>query len=348
MKKKLSILFHLLLASAMIALVSSITSCGKKKNTDDTTTTLSYSIFFPPTHGQAKAGIAWAKEIEKRTNGRVKINVFPGGTLTKAKEVYDGVVKGISDIGMSCFAYTRGKFPLMEAVDLPLGYKNGQVATYTANEFAKIMNPEELRDVKLLYIHAHGPGLLHSKKPVRQLADFRGMKIRSTGLSSKIVKALGGVPVAMPQPATYEALQKGVVQGTFAPIETLKGWKQGEVIQYTTNSSRIGYTTSMFVVMNKKKFDSLPKDIQQIFEQVSQEYVKVHANTWDKVDEQGRQYTLSLKNKIIELSDQENARWIKAVQPIFAEYKKYAQSKGVDGEKAITLLQKLIQKHSAK
>lgn len=339
MKKSLIILTSLFFAGSLIV------SCGKKK---DTTIKLSYSIFFPPTHGQAKAGMAWAKEIEKRTNGRVKINIFPGGTLTKAKEVYDGVVKGISDIGMSCFAYTRGKFPVMEAVDMPLGYPNGKVATYTANEFAQTMNPDELKDVKLLYIHAHGPGLLHSKKPVRKIEDLKGMKIRSTGLSSKIVNSLGGIPVAMPQPATYEALQKGVVQGTFAPIETLKGWKQGEVIQYTTDSSQIGYTTSMFVVMNKKKFESLPKDIQKIFEQVSQEYIKVHAETWDKVDAEGRKYTLSRKNKIIELSDKEKARWVQAVQPIFTSYKQYAKGKGVDGEKAIALLHKLVKKYSAK
>jgi TRAP-type C4-dicarboxylate transport system substrate-binding protein len=74
-------------------------SCGgaKKKGV----TQLSYSIFFPASHGQCKDGIAWAKEIEKRSNGKIKINVFPGGALTKAKQCYDGVVKGISDIGMS-------------------------------------------------------------------------------------------------------------------------------------------------------------------------------------------------------------------------------------------------------
>ncbi len=105
------------------------------------TVNLNYSIFFPPTHDQCKTGVSWAKEVEKRTNGRVKITVFPGGTLTKANQCYDGVVKGISDIGMSCFAYTRGRFPLMEAVDLPLGYPNGQVATHVATEFYNRMKP---------------------------------------------------------------------------------------------------------------------------------------------------------------------------------------------------------------
>jgi len=275
---------------------------------------LTFSIFFPPTHGQAKAAINFAKEVEKRTNGKVQITAFPGGTLTKAPQCYDGVVKGISDMGNSCFAYTRGRFPVMAAVDLPMGYKNGLQASRVANGFAKAINPKELQDVKLLYVHAHGPGLLHTKRPVRKLEDLRGMKIRATGLSAKVVKALGGVPVAMPQGGTYEALQKGVVEGTFSPIEVLKGWKQGEVIKYTTECFSVGYTTAMFVVMNRNKWNSLPADVKKVFEEVSSEWVDVHGKAWNTTDKAGRDFTLSLGNKIIPLSDAESARWRKAVE----------------------------------
>jgi len=314
-------------------------SCGKS---DKGVVELSYSIFFPPTHAQCKAGMDWAKEIEKRTNGAVKINVFPGGTLTKAPETYDGVVKGISDIGMSCFAYTRGRFPVMEAADLPMGYPSGMVATKTVNEFYKLMKPEELKDVKVLYIHAHGPGLLHTKKPVKTLADIKGLKIRSTGLSAKVVSALKGIPVAMGQGATYEALQKGVVEGTFAPIETLKGWRQAEVVKYSTDCRDIGYTTSMFVVMNKAKWEALPENVKKIFADVSGEWVAVHGNTWDKADVEGKKYTLQLKNQILALSKEESARWVKAVEPVINGYIAEAKKKGIDGKKAIAELKKLI------
>ncbi len=310
------------------------------------TVNLNYSIFFPSAHGQCKAGMSWANEVEKRTDGRVKINVYPGGTLTKANQCYDGVVKGISDIGMSCFAYTRGRFPLMEAVDLPNGYPNGQVATHVATEFYKRMKPEELSDVKVLYIHAHGPGLLHTKKPVRKLEDIKGMKIRSTGLSAKVAKALGGVPVAMPQPATYEALQKGVVEGTFAPIETLKGWKQAEVIKYTTDCTGVGYTTAMFVVMNLNKWNSLPKNIQKIIEEVSKEWVDVHGEVWDKGDAEGHDFTLSLGNEIIPLSEEENSRWVNAVQSIVDDYIKAVGEKNLPGDKAVAEVKKLTAEYS--
>jgi TRAP-type C4-dicarboxylate transport system substrate-binding protein len=340
---KKNILFVTLITIFMAVSLLSVTTT----NVHAKTTQLTYSIFFPPTHGQCKAGISWAREIEKRTNGRVKITVFPGGTLTKANQCYDGVAKGISDIGMSCFAYTRGRFPIMAAIDLPYGYPNGQVATHVATEFYKIMRPKELDAVKVLYIHAHGPGLLHTKKPVRKLEDLKGMKIRSTGLSAKVTNALGGVPVAMPQGATYEALQKGVVEGTLTPIETLKGWKQAEVVKYTTDCSGVGYTTAMFVVMNLKKWNALPKNIQKIFEETSREWVDVHGKIWDEGDAEGRDYALSLGNKIIPLSDNENDRWVKAVEPVIVNYIQATDKKGLPGEKAVAEAKKLIQKYSA-
>jgi TRAP-type C4-dicarboxylate transport system substrate-binding protein len=332
---------------AMLAAVIVMAGCivAGATNAAAAATNLTYSVFFPPTHGQSRAAVAWAEEIEKTTGGRIKINVFSGGTLTQADQTYDGVLKGISDLGMSCFAYTRGRFPVMEVLDLPLGYPNGRTATRVANDFYKKFKPKELDGVKVLYIHAHGPGLLHTIKPVRSLQDLKGMKIRSTGLSAKVVETLGAVPVAMPQGGTYEALQKGVVEGTFGPIEVLKGWKQAEVIKNTTDTSGIGYTTAMFVVMNLKKWNALPKDIQNIFEEVSGRWIDVHGKAWDQVDQEGRQYSLSLGNKIIPLSKDENSRWKKAVSPIISEYAKTANAKGLPGQQAVKEAESLIGKY---
>ncbi len=303
---------------------------------------LSYSVFFPPSHIQCRTAMDWAKEIEKRTDGRVKITVYPGGTLTKAPQCYEGVVNGVSDIGMSCFAYTRGRFPLLEGIDLPLGYPDGLTATRVATAMARKYQPEEIADVHMLYVHAHGPGILASKKPVRSLEDLKGLKVRATGLSSKIVKSLGGTPVAMSQSETYEALQKGVVDATFCPIETLKGWKQAEVIEAVTDTSAIGYTTAMFVAMNRKKWDALPADIQKIFTEVSDEWVDRHGRAWDQADEEGRQYVEELGRPIIALSPDEQARWKAAVQPILDDYKAKTAEQNLPGEEFLSDIQAMI------
>jgi len=335
MIKRISMFFWAVVIGITLTATSAL-SAGAKP------TKLTFSIFFPPTHGQTKAAMDWAKEIEKLTDNKVQITVFPGGTLTKAPQCYDGVVKGISDLGFSLFAYTRGRFPVMAAVDLPMGYPDGKVASRVAQEFAKTFNPKELSDVKVLYLHAHGPGLLHTKKPVKKLEDLKGMKIRATGLSAKIVEALGGVPVAMPQGGTYEALQKGVVEGTFGPMEVLKGWKQAEVIKYTTECYSVGYTTTFFVVMNLDKWNALPDDIKKVFDEVNDKYTDVHGNVWDSSDQEGRKYTQSLGNEIISLSDEESARWRKAVEPVINDY----IANTPDGDKYVEKIRELMKTYS--
>ena len=149
------------------------------------TVELTYSIFFPATHRQCILATEWAKEIEKRTNGAVKINMFPGGTLTPADQCYDGVVKGISDVGMSVVSYVKGRFPLSEVIDLPLGYRSGTQATKLANAYFAKFKPKEFDDVKIMYFHGHGPGIVNTKKPVEKLEDLKGMKLRCTGTSAQ-------------------------------------------------------------------------------------------------------------------------------------------------------------------
>jgi TRAP-type C4-dicarboxylate transport system substrate-binding protein len=246
---------------------------------------------------------------------------------------------------MSYFALSRGRFPQMEALDLPLGYPNGRVATRVANDFYRVMQPKALENVKVLYLHAHGPGLLHTKKPVKTLEDLKGMKIRSTGFSAKIASALGAVPVAMPQGETYEALSKGIVDGTIGPIEVLKGWKQAEVVKSTTDCFDVGYTTAFFVVMNLKKWNALPPDVRKVFDDVSREWIDVHGKAWDEADKEGRAFTLSLGNQIITLPAQESARWKKAVRPTIDEYIKESEQKGVPGRKSVKEAEALITKY---
>ena len=309
--------------------------CLNLTSSEAKTLELNYSIFFPATHGQTLLASEWAKEIEKRTNGSVKINIFPGATLTPPDQTYDGVVKGIADIGMSVLSYTKGRFPLSEVIDLPLGYKNGLQATKMTNAFYNKFRPAELSDTKIMYLHAHGPGIFHTKKPVKTMDELKGMKIRCTGTSVRVVSALGATPVAMPQNESYDALQKGVVDGSVSPIETLKGWKIAEVIKSTTENFGSAYTVGFFVAMNKKKWDSLPKDVQQIIEQVNQEWIEKTGQTWDNLDTQGKEFSLGQGNQVIELTREEDQKWAQAVKPVLNEYVNQMKQKGVPGEDAL-------------
>jgi TRAP-type C4-dicarboxylate transport system substrate-binding protein len=296
---------------------------------------LNYSIFFAESHKNAKLSAEWAKEIEKQTNGRVKITMFYSGTLTPGDKCYDGVEKGISDIGFSVLAYTRGKFPLTEVIDLPIGIKSGLAATKLINEYYNKFKPKEFDGTKVMYLHGHGPGLIHTKKEVNKLEDLKGMKIRCTGMASKIAAALGATPVAMPMGETYDALSRGVVDGSMAPQEALQGWKWGEVVKFTTEDWGASYSSGMFVVMNKDKWNALPPDIQKIIEKINGEWIEKQGKTWDEVEKEGRDHTLKLGNKIISLSKEENEKWAKAVNPLLDEYVNNMKGKGLPGDEVL-------------
>ncbi|MCA1961711.1 MAG: TRAP transporter substrate-binding protein [Desulfomonile sp.] len=306
------------------------------------TVELTYSIFFPATHGHCILATEWAKEIEKRTNGAVKINMFPGGTLTPADQCYDGVVKGISDIGMSVVSYVKGRFPLSEVIDLPLGYRAGNQATKLCNAYFEKFKPKEFDDVKIMYLHGHGPGIVNTKKPVEKLEDLKGMKLRCTGTSSKVASALGATPVAMPQTETYDALQKGVVEGVLSPIEVLKGWKFAEVTNCTTQNFGSSYSLLFFVAMNKKKWNSLPKDVQETIEKINKEWIDKTAKLWVDLDKEGTEFALAKGHKIIQLSKEEDARWAKLMEPILDEYVKSTKAKGLPGDEALKFCQEWL------
>ena len=330
MKLEHSLCLGLLVGAVLAA------GCGKqdkaKAGATQSPVKLTYSVFFPPTHVQAKLATEWAEEIKKRTEGQVLITVFSGGSLTKADQCYQGVVDGVSDIGMSAFAYTRGRFPLLEGLDLPVGYPDGISATRIANALASKFQPAETKDVKMLYVHAHGPGILATKRPVAKLEDMKGLKVRATGFCAKVVESLGGSPVSMPQGETYEALQKGVVDATFCPVETLKGWKQGEVITGVTDSRCIGYTTAFFVAVNKEKWAALPPEVQKTIETVNAEWVVKHGQAWNDADAEGLAFIKELKREVLPLADAEQAVWVEKVAPLLQDFAARATQKGLPGE----------------
>jgi TRAP-type C4-dicarboxylate transport system substrate-binding protein len=136
----------------------------------------------------------------------------------------------------------------------------------------------------------------------------------------------------MSQPETYEALSKGVVDATLCPIETLKGWKQGEAIEYVVDSSAIGYTTAMFVVMNKDKWAKLPADVQKVLTEVSQEWIAKHGEAWDQADQAGRAFVTELKRQFIHLPEAERQQWKAAVKPVLDGFVAGARAKNLAGE----------------
>ena len=324
----------LVLSVVMVGIMFSTVAFGQTK--------LNYSTFFPAPHKNSILADEWGKEIAKRTNGKVQVTMFYGGTLTPADKCYDGVVKGISDIGFSVVSYTLGKFPLCEVLDLPLGSRTAATATKLVNEFYNKFKPKEFDETKVMYLHAHGPGILHTKKPVKTLEDLKGMKIRGTGTTARIMDHLGGTPVGMPMSDAYDAISRGVVEGIVCPMEALQGWKLGEVVKYTTQNYGSAYNMVFFVVMSKNKWNALSPDVQKIIEQINQEWIVKQGQLWDEIDKAGIDFAVKQGDTLIPLSKEEDARWAKVVAPMFKDYVETKKARGLPADEALQFCQERL------
>ena len=285
--------------------------------------------YLPTTHKMSLLTERFCQEIKKRTNGRVEITYYPGGTLLTPVKMYNGVVQGVADIGVSHIAYTRGRFPVTEVFDLPMGFSSGWVATQVSTDFHNKFKPKEWDNTHLLYINASGPIILQTvSKPVKTLEDLKGLKIRATGQMTDIAKALGAVPMPLEMPDVYEALRRHVIDGILVDLSTLKYWRFAELNKYVTASWRLGTGFTFYCVMNKDKWNALPADIKKIFDEVALEAKDWQAALWNEMDIEGRDYFKTMGGQLIPLSDAEANKWIKAVEPVILDYKKSMASKG--------------------
>ncbi len=288
--------------------------------------------YLPVTHPMSHLSGWFCDEVKNRTKGQVEITYHPGGTLLNPVKMYDGVLTGIADMGLSHIQYTRGRFPVMEVFDLPLGFPSGWVDTRVATDFFNKHKPKEWDDVHVLYVSPSGPIILQTiSKPVKTLEDIKGLKIRAVGQMSDIIKALGGVPVPLQMPDVYDALMRAVIEGVTVDLSTLKYWKFAEVTKHVTSDWQIGTAITFYWVINKKKWDALSPGIQKIFTEVASEARDKQAALWDSMDIEGRDLFTSKGGQMIDLSAAEAERWKKAVEPVIASYKKSMEAKGYKG-----------------
>jgi TRAP-type C4-dicarboxylate transport system substrate-binding protein len=339
MKKELFVCWLCLLLGGAIFFVYASPSLGNSIE-------LSFASFSPATSSAGQVSETWLKEIERRTNGRVKFNRYWGGTLLTGKNMYEGVIGGIANVGMNVFGYTPGRFPLWEVMDLPVISPNTVVNNRVQWEAFKKFNPKELEKTKVLALFNCSPCSIWSKVPIRKLEDMKGLEIRATGFTAKMVQALGGTPVGAPQPEVYEMLAKGIIKGTWSSLDVLKGYKQADVTKYVTINGL--YSSSFYLVMNLKTWNSLPGDVQKIINDYAEEFMVTAGKIWEEKHNEGLQYAKDSGLEIITLPADELGRWKKAVYPLLDDYVMRMKSKNLPGQKLLEEVIHLTEKYTSK
>lgn len=279
---------------------------------------LSYAFFAPAQTFPAVQMEHWAKELNERTDGQVNVNTFPGGTLLTAANMFDGVLNGVADIGLSATSYEPGRFPLLNLAGNLTGIEvNSQTASQAVYELIKEFPAETLglEEFKVITAFTSEPGYLHTQEPVTSLEDLEGQEIRVPGDSTAVVQALGGVPVGLSQSETGEALQAGIVSGYVGSRETLMDLQYARNVSYITDYP---LTNVVFVaVMNRQRWDSLPENVQQEIDALGAEMAAFAGEYLDEHIEESLTWATETHGvEQLTLSADEAERWKSLLEPI--------------------------------
>ena len=310
---------------------------------------LSFAMYIPPKSSPYRgAFLPWAKEVEKRTDGRVKITFYMSQTLVKARDSYDAVVNGIADISWASHSLTPGRFPLTSVMELPFMSPNTFVGAHALMDlYAKFPEiQDEHKDVHVLNLWVTLPYELHMVgKSVKNLEDVKGLKLATQPAARAALEGLGAVPVTMGTPKIYQAVEKGVTDGSALAWGAYNTWKLYEVTKYHTNAhlGGVGYWTAM----NKKTWDSLPEDIRKVFTDVSAEMLPDSiCSAVSGEMEKGIERSRKNGDEIVDLSADELARWRATAKPEWDKWVKDMEAKGLPGQAVFDEAVRLVEQYS--
>src|SRR5258705_1193973 len=225
----------------------------------------------PTAWGPSHALQPWVKQVEEATNVRVKIEVYPSQALIKAVDRWKGIRSGIADIGWCVQGYWPEQTPLSDVMSLPFlpisSAEKGSEALWKLYEKFPSLQ-KEFADIQPLVLYTSSPNLLVSKRPVKTLDEFKGLKFRVLGgPPTEMAKSLGAVPTLIPMPDVYQSLDKGVVDAGAAPWEAVQAFRLYEVAKNFTIAPF--YAAYFSICANKQKWQSLPKEVRDAVMSVS-------------------------------------------------------------------------------
>ncbi len=307
----------------------------------------------PKAPAHTKMLTPWAERIEKASDGRIKITIYPSMTLGgKPPQLPRQVRDGIVDMAWIVNAYAAGAFPRTEVFELPGVHQGSSAAVNLAmfEMYEKYLKPD-FKKLKPLFQHVHGGQAMHmADKLVRSPADLQGLKIRTPSRTGAwVIEALGASPVKTSVGEIPVALSKKVVDGALIPFEIIPPLKIQQQTKYQIEGpggKRLG-TTSFQVAINTERWNGLPNDIQKIFlDNSGAAWHEEVGNIWDGAEAGGIAVAVKAGNEHIQLSDAEWSEFEKAVEPVVGRWIKEMNDKGIPGQILYDKARELVVKYS--
>ncbi|MEO4042175.1 TRAP transporter substrate-binding protein [Hoeflea sp. CAU 1731] len=292
----------------------------------------------PVTTHHNKVLVPWAEMLEEKSDGRLKVTIFPGSSLCKPTEQYNCVEAGLADISYGIPGWSPNKFPRTSVLELPFLFKTAETGSQMLEELWGEYISEDYPDVQILAMNVHPSGHIHtSETPVRNIDDLKGLRIRApTAVTGDIIEGLGGSKVGLPSSEIYQAMSQGTIDGFVLNHEGVLAFKLNEVTKYHTELSM--YSTVFATFMNKQSLAKLPDDLQKLVIESTAPGSGYWADIgaiWDGNDQNARNALSGDGHEIITLSPEERAEWRKMVEGMDETWVSNAEANGVSNARAL-------------
>lgn len=242
---------------------------------------LSYAFFAPAASFPAVQMQEWADQLNERTNGQVEVELFVGGTLLSAGDIYEGVSQGVVDVGLDSPAYDTSQFPFSSVINVPLGMKDSQTASKTFLDLLTEYEPEEFDDYEIITAFTTEPAYIQSEEPLTSRDDLAGVPLRGSGALVPVLESLGAAPIGMSMAEVSEAMNTGVIKGYVSSREVMKDFGLAESVNYVTDYP-LGISNSFVAVMDKTRFAALPENVQQVIRDLKGEMMTFASGLHDE------------------------------------------------------------------
>ncbi|MDR1320593.1 MAG: TRAP transporter substrate-binding protein [Gracilibacteraceae bacterium] len=292
----------------------------------------------------------WAALCEENAGGKLKIEIYPAQTLGKMTDAYDMVINGVADISWGFVPTFPGQFPITEGGALPMlgitsALQGSRVLQAMYDSLPEMQN--EYKDVHVLFLHSHDPAPIGTAgKKIATMEDVKGLLLRVVGDGqTAMIKALGASPVPIALTDLYQSMSKGVVSGYALGWEGIESFKLPEVTDYILDCNY--YTGGFWMLMNQKTWNSLPADIQEAFNSAGgMTGAEMFGRAWDEGELHGIEAALAANCEIVQLSDEETARWQELAKPLQEEWAAKLTAQGLDGTAVLQKLYELIDEYA--
>ena len=316
--------------------------------------TLRLHTFLPPVANPVKHFmVPWAEKVNKESNGRIKVQIYPSMQLGgKATQLLEQVRDGVVDIAWGLPGFQPGLMPKLEIFELPFLHRSTHATVMALQDYVDKYMKKDFEPYHVLLVHCHAGALFMTKDPINTVEDFKGMKLRSYSRTNAwILESLGAVPLQLPLPELVPMMSKGTISGTILPYEIAPAEKMQDLANYFTTLAppQPRLSTAIFTfLMNKKTYESLPPDLKKVIDDNSGRNLAPFAiKTWDQVELDGEKVMHSKpKNKFVELSAAETAKFKTMVQPVSDRFVKMLDDSGDNGKQILAEVEALETKYS--